>query len=124
MRAVKAFTLKELSAVAHAELRGDPAILIDAVSTLQDAEPGSISFLANRRYRSHLPTTKASAVILAADDAADCPVACLVSDNPYLAHARVVAAFYPEDACVPGIDASAVVDPSARVAQSAQIAAN
>ena len=118
------FKLRELATIAHAELHGDPAILIEAVSTLQDATSGSISFLANRRYRAQLADTKASAVILGAEDAADCPVACLISDNPYLAHARVVAAFFPEAAGVPGIDAAATVDPSARIAHSAQVAAN
>jgi UDP-3-O-[3-hydroxymyristoyl] glucosamine N-acyltransferase len=121
---VVTFTLKELAALAQAELRGDPSLVIKAVSTLQDAGPGTISFLANRRYRSQLRDTRASAVILAADDAAECPVACLVSENPYLSHARVMIAFHPAAAPVPGIHPTACVDASARVAESAEIAAN
>ena len=119
-----AFTLKELAVLARAELRGDPARVVEAVATLQDAGPGTISFFTNPRYRSQLRETRASAVILAADDAADCPVACLVSENPYLSHARVMAAFHPEAAPLPGIHPTACVDASARVAESAEIAAN
>lgn len=117
-------SLQELSAVTGGELRGDPDRMITCVGTLQDAGEGAISFLANRRYASFLPDTKASAVILAAEDADVCPVDCLVVDDPYLAHARVMTALHPPAQTVPGIHASAVVDASAQVAPSAEIAAN
>jgi UDP-3-O-[3-hydroxymyristoyl] glucosamine N-acyltransferase len=117
-------TLSELAETARAELRGDPGLVIERMSTLQDASVGSISFLANPRYKAQLATTGASAVILSAADAADCPVDCLVSDNPYLAHARVMAALYPEPRPVGGVHPSACVDPTAEIADSAQISAN
>ena len=117
-------TLSELSRMAGAELRGDPERVVTHAATLQDASEGAISFLANRRYAAFLPTTRASAVILAADDAPDCPCDCLVSDNPYLAHARVMAALYPDEDPAPGIHPSACVDPTARVADTAEVAAN
>ena len=117
-------TLLELSRISGAELRGDPARVISHAATLQQAGEGAISFLANRRYAAYLADTKASAVILGADDAADCPTDCLVSDNPYLAHARVMSALYPDKAPVPGIHPSAQLDPTAQVAESAQVAAN
>ena len=119
-----ALTLAELAAMAQAELRGDPGLAIDAVATLQDARPGAISFLANPKYKAHLAGTRASAVILAAADADDCPVDCLVSDNPYLAHARVMAALYPDKRCPAGIDQSAVVDSAAQVSSTASIGAH
>jgi len=117
-------TLKELAEVARAELRGDPALVIERMSTLQDATEGSISFLANPRYKAHLAATKASAVIVSAADAADCAVDCLVSDNPYLAHAQVMAALYPEPRRTGGVHPSACIDPTADIAGSAEISAN
>ena len=117
-------TLQALSEVAHAVLRGDPGRVITRVATLQDAGEGAISFLANPRYKPQLASTSASAVILSAADAADCPVDCLVSDNPYLAHAQVMNALYPAAKAVPGVHDTAYVDASARVAASAEIAAN
>ena len=119
-----ALTLDELARLSGAELRGEPSRLIERVATLDEAGKGAISFLANRRYKSQLKTTGASAVILAEEDTVDCPVDCLVSDNPYLAHARVMNALYPEPAGGGGIHSSAVVDSSARVDDSASIAAN
>jgi len=117
-------TLGELAQVAGAELRGDPARVIERVATLPDADPTAISFLANRRYKAYLATTRAGAVILAADDADECQVDCLVSENPYLAHARVMTALYPESSLRAGVHPSAHVAPTARVAPSAEIAAN
>ena len=116
-------TLEALAAIAQADLRGDPARVIERVSTLQDAGEGSISFLANPRYKSHLAGTRASAVILSAENAPDCPVDCLVTENPYLAHARVTTALYPETAHEPGVHPTACVAPSAQVAASAAVGA-
>ena len=116
--------LKDLAEIARAELRGDPERVIERVATLKDAGEGAVSFLANPRYKAYLKTTRASAVILAAADAGDCPVDCLVADNPYLAHARVMTALYPPSQHAAGIHPSACVDPSAQVAVSAVVAAN
>jgi UDP-3-O-[3-hydroxymyristoyl] glucosamine N-acyltransferase len=115
------FTLKALSGIADAQLRGDAQRKIDRVETLQDAGEGAISFLANPRYRSFLKTTRASAVILSAEDAGDCPVDCLISDNPYLSHARVMNALYPAPSAEPGVHPAAQIDPAATVASDAQV---
>ncbi len=117
-------TLEALAEIAQAELRGEPTRPIDRVATLQDATEGAISFLANPRYKSFLAKTGASAVILSSGDAADCPIDCLISDNPYLAHARVMTALYPESAFAAGVHPTAVVDPTAAVAASAAVSAN
>ena len=117
-------TLSKLSRITGAELRGDPERVITHASVLQDADEGAISFLANRRYAAFLPTTRASAVILGPDDAPDCPCDCLVSDNPYLAHARVMVALYPAAELAPGVHPSAHVDATAQVADSAEVSAN
>lgn len=117
-------TLEALAQIARAELRGDPGRQIDEVATLQAAGPNAISFLANARYRPQLADTHAGAVIVAPDDAEACPVDCLVSDNPYLSHARVLAALNPADKVPTGIASGSVVDPTATVAESASIGPN
>ena len=114
-------SLKALAEISGASLRGDPEREINGVATLQDAGPGAITFLANQRYKGYIKDTRASAVILSAEFADDCPVDCLISDNPYLAHARVLAALYPHPRRAAGVDSSSCVDPSARVASTASI---
>ena len=55
--------------------QGNPGCEVGGVATLQHASTGDISFLANRTYRKFLASTRASAVILAAEHLPDCPVA-------------------------------------------------
>ena len=85
------------------------------MATLDDAGPGDIAFLANRRYRGQLATTRASAVILQAEDSAACPVDALVTANPYLAYARIADLLFPVPPVAGGVHPSAVVAPSAQV---------
>ncbi len=118
-----AWRLQELAQAIGAELRGDPETEISGVGTLQHADPGQLSFLSNPLYRRYLTSTRASAVILAAEDAEHCPVAALISDNPYLGYARAASLLYPQPAFSPGIHPSAVVAASANIDSSAHVGA-
>jgi UDP-3-O-[3-hydroxymyristoyl] glucosamine N-acyltransferase len=119
-----AISLGDLAQRFGCELIGDPAVQVSTLGTLSDAGPDALSFLASDAYRKRLPSTKAAAVILKADDAADCPVAALVSDDPYATYARMAAAVCPPPAYAPGIHASAVVAESAEVAATAHVGPN
>ena len=114
-------SLGELAVRFGLKLKGEPGLKVDSVATLGHARAGSLSFLANSRYRRQLAATRATAVLLAEADAADCPVAALIDPNPYLAYSRIAALIHPEPAVQPGIHASAVVAAAARVAASASI---
>lgn len=114
-------TLGELADRFGLELRGAGDIVINGVATLANAKPGQLGFLANPRYNAQLSTTQASAVVIVAANADACPVACLVANDPYRAFAKVAAVFAPSDDAPAGIHASAVVDPSADVADSASV---
>jgi UDP-3-O-[3-hydroxymyristoyl] glucosamine N-acyltransferase len=103
------------------ELRGDPALRVSHVATLAQATDGSLSFLANSRYRKHLGATHATAVVVAPGDAAACPVAAFIDSNPYLAYARIAALMYPPASVTPGIHPSAAVASDASVAPSASV---
>ena len=115
------FSLGELAVRFGLTLRGEPGLTVRSVATLSRANPGTLSFLANSRYRRQLECTRATAVILSAEDVAHCPVAALIDPNPYLAYARIAALLHPETAPEPGIHPSAVVAGGARVAASASI---
>jgi UDP-3-O-[3-hydroxymyristoyl] glucosamine N-acyltransferase len=117
-------TLGELAVRFGLELAGDPDAVVNSVATLASAVPGTISFLANPRYRRQLATTAATAVVLDAGSAAACPVAALVGDNPYAAFARIAQLLHPRSLPAAGVHPSAAVDPAARVAADAAIGAH
>jgi len=85
----RSFSLAELADKVGAELRGDPELLIRGLNTLQDAESGQLSFLANPAYQKYLASTNASGVILSPAAADDYDGAALVHANPYLAYAKL-----------------------------------
>lgn len=115
------FSLGELAVRFGLTLRGEPHLKVRSVATLAHAEAGSLSFLANSRYRRQLQTTRATAVLISAEDDSHCPVAALIHPNPYLVYARIASLMHPEAIPAPGAHPSAVVDSAARVAASAGI---
>lgn len=116
--------LGELAAQFDCELVGDPDVSIDNVAGLQNAGPGSLSFLSNPRFRTQLAATRAAAVILRAEDVDDSATAFLVSDNPYADYARMAAVIHPPPHYAAGIDASAVISTTAEISPTAHVAAN
>ena len=116
-------SLGELATSQGCELIGDPDVIVSGVASLQNASPESLSFLASSSYLSQLPATKAAAVVLRAESAGACPVAALISDNPYATYARMAALVCPEPLFAPGIHATALVADSATIDDSAHIAA-
>lgn len=118
-----AVTLAELAKRFDCELRGDADVEIDGVASLASAGPRSITFVANPAYLPELTHTQAGAVLLCAADAAGYTGNTLITSNPHLSFARILAYLHPEPRHAPGIHASAVVDPGARLATSAAIGA-
>ncbi len=110
------YTLAELAQLLGAELRGDSAVKINGIATLQEARSGQVSFLANASYKKYLAATAATAVVLPPELAADYQGNCLLLDNPYLGYAQLSQLFNNAPA------ASAVVHPSAVIAADAVIA--
>ena len=105
------------------ELHGDPDLEISGIGTLASAVSGELAFLSDKAYRSQLAGTQATAVLLSADHAEECPVAALVTGNPYLVYARVATELFPPVALRPGIHPGAVASPDASIPASCEIAA-
>lgn len=115
------FTVAELAVQFGCELIGDPDVRVSGVGTLSAAGPNDLGFFANPRYRDALRKTAAGVVLLTQDDAGDCPVTALITDNPYAVYARAAAILCPPRTLRPGRHPTAVVDPTAEVAVSAEI---
>ena len=113
--------LGDLAGRLGGELRGDPHCMISSVASLEHAGQGAISFLANRAYRKQLNSTHASAVILEAAFADECPTATITVTNPYAAYAR--AAWLLSEAPVTrcGVHPSAVIGVDCEIASSAWV---
>ncbi len=119
------FTLAELAAAAPGAVVHEPAPAprLVGVAPLQVAGPNQVSFLDNRKYLAALAASHAGVVILHPDMLARLPPgsAALVTEEPYVAWARVAALFHPMRPVRPGVHPSAFVDPAARVDPSAEV---
>ena len=114
-------SLGELATRFGCDLDGDPDVSVNSVAALSNANPDSLSFLSNPNLMKQLSATQAAAVILRAEDADECPVASLISKDPYATYARIAALLHPTPEVIAGIHASAVIAETANVASSAQI---
>jgi UDP-3-O-[3-hydroxymyristoyl] glucosamine N-acyltransferase len=112
--------LADIARVLGAEVEGDGTIEITGVAALEDATPGTISFLADRRLEAHLATTKASALVLA-PGAPPVTVPVIRAPHPYLAFVRIVELFHPVERPPAGVHPTAVVDPTAEIGEDAVI---
>jgi UDP-3-O-[3-hydroxymyristoyl] glucosamine N-acyltransferase len=115
-------TLDEIVARLGGEVAGDGRLEVSAITTLDAAGPGQLSFLANPKYRAKLATTRATAVIVAPEVVKDCPTAAIVTPQPYLYFARVAQWLQPGQRPPVGVHPTAVVE--GVVADSASIGAN
>lgn len=118
------FTLAELAELSGSELRGDPACRVSSVGSLDDAEPGQISFLTSRHFQHYLARTRASAVILSRAWADKSAGNVLINENPSLAYALIAAALTRPEKPAPGTHPSAVIDPSAEIDATARVEPN
>ena len=106
------------------ELAGDPKVSVSGVATLVNAGDSHLSFFANAAYRRQLRDTNAAVVILRSQDLDDCPVAALLTDDPYLVYALIARELHPSPSIQAGIHSSAVISDSASVSADAQVSAN
>ncbi len=89
-------SVRELATLVAAEVRGDESILISGVADLASAQPGQLSFLGNSRYLNAANITKASALIVHAEEGATFPCTELRVKNPSLAFSKIAALFAPQ----------------------------
>ena len=107
--------LAELSQALGARLDGgSPDTEITGVAGIEEASSGQVTFVANPKYAAAARTTRASAVIVAEDFP---PIAAVTlrARNPYLTFARAIELFYQPPRYPPGLHATAVIHPSARL---------
>jgi len=115
-------TIQELAALVGGTVTRDPATPVTGVNTIDDARAGEITFVANPKYASRLASTRAGAVVCAADVAATSPVPAIVVKDAALAFLKITECFTPkEPPPPPGVHPSAFVHEKASVAPDASV---
>jgi UDP-3-O-[3-hydroxymyristoyl] glucosamine N-acyltransferase len=113
--------LSAIAAALHTPIEnGSPDTEITGLNGIEQAGPGDLTFVANPKYSAAARSTRASAVIVAEDFPA-ISAAMLRAKDPYLSFARALELFHQPIRYVPGVHATAVVHPSAKIGADAHI---
>lgn len=102
-------TLRELAAAVGATVRGDASYQVTGLATLRSASAEHIAFLANEKYRAQVDTTAAGAVIMRAEDDQGVATNALLTENPYLAYAKIAQLLDHTPQMTPAIHPTAVI---------------
>jgi UDP-3-O-[3-hydroxymyristoyl] glucosamine N-acyltransferase len=112
--------LAELARKLSCAVEGDADLEITGVAGIDAAQPGDLTFLVNRKYRSSLRTTRASAILCGPEEPRSA-IAALRSSNPYLDFARAIEIFHPAPHYAPSVHPTAVIAGSAKVGVAAHV---
>jgi UDP-3-O-[3-hydroxymyristoyl] glucosamine N-acyltransferase len=121
-----AYTPADIAAITGAQrIAGATTRTITDIASLESARPGDLSFLGNARYKSRVPDSKASALLLPLDYAGEpgADQVFIFVENPSVALARLCArieqSLWPKPPA--GVHPSAVVAPTAQVDPTAHV---
>ncbi|MFK8050263.1 MAG: UDP-3-O-(3-hydroxymyristoyl)glucosamine N-acyltransferase [Halioglobus sp.] len=114
-------SLGELAKTLELEFTGDSQAQITGLAPLGSAGIGQLSFLASKKYLSQLTSTQAQAVILTGEFSEQCPVDCLIANDPYVAFARATQLFDNSPKASVGIHPTAVIAADSEVHDTASI---
>jgi len=119
------FTAHEISLMLNGTIEGDPNAAVNQLAKIEEATPGSLSFLANPRYEPHLYTTAASIVIVNRDlQVNEAVSATLIRvDNAYSAFSVLLERYNTIKLDKKGIEQPSFIHPTATVGENAYIGA-
>lgn len=120
----KTWTLAALADATQTTVHGNADKTIQAVASIEQAQAHELSYIRDRKYFNLLNTSKAGALILTADLAAQYQGNALISKNPYLTYARIVTLFNPLHRPAAGIHPSAVIAEEVSLGADVHIGAN
>jgi UDP-3-O-[3-hydroxymyristoyl] glucosamine N-acyltransferase len=114
------FTLGQLADALGATLEGDAARVVTGVAPLESAGPDDVSFVTDARHRAAALSSRAGAFVAGAG-LTGLPAAVLRVASPQQAMIDLILRFHPDPPVLPGVHASAVVAPDARVDATAAV---
>ena len=117
------FSARQIADVLEGTVEGKPEVKISRLAKIEEAEAGSLSFLANPKYTPFIYTTKASIVIVNDDFIPEQPVnATLIRvKDAYSAFARLLELYNQIKNEKKGTSSLAFISPSAKIGQDVYI---
>jgi UDP-3-O-[3-hydroxymyristoyl] glucosamine N-acyltransferase len=120
------YSLAEIAEFIDSKVVGNSSAVVNNIATLENASKKSISFLSNKKYHKYIKTTLANAVIVSSSFKVDDRINYLVSDDPYIAYAKLTTLFKESifELDNPVIHPSAVISNESKIGKDVSIGAN
>jgi UDP-3-O-[3-hydroxymyristoyl] glucosamine N-acyltransferase len=120
------YSLAEIAEFIDSKVVGNSSAVVNNIATLENASKESISFLSNKKYHKYIKTTLANAVIVSNSFKVDDRINYLVSDDPYIAYAKLTTLFKESifELDNPVIHPSAVISNESKIGKDVSIGAN
>ena len=114
---------KQIAAILNGSITGDPEVEITGPSKIEDGKPGTITFLANPKYKEYIYTTEASIVLVDKDFEAEEKIkpTLIKVENVYAALAILMENFNSGISLHSGIASTAVVDNTVKLGNNVNI---
>lgn len=119
------FTAQELGLMLNGTVEGDPLVAVNQLGKIEEAQAGSLSFLANPKYEQYLYTTNASVVIINNDQALAGPVKSTLIrvENAYVAISILLEKYNTAKLHKTGIEQPSFIHPSATLGENVYVGA-
>ncbi len=117
--------IKKIADFLNGTIEGDDTLVIQGLAKIEDAEEGTITFLANPLYTPYVYKTNASAIVVRKDFVPEKKVkATLIRvDDPYKAFTELLEFYNGTNQFKTGIEPNAFIHPSAKIGKNVYIGA-
>jgi UDP-3-O-[3-hydroxymyristoyl] glucosamine N-acyltransferase len=125
----RALSVQQIAQLVQGKLHGEGSGQVTAVSDIEHAGPGQVSFFANRKYLEHFLKSQATAIFVPQDFEAEILMARKPSvttafisvPNPVLAFAKIAMCFIETPLIQKGVDQRACISATAKIHETAVI---
>lgn len=114
---------KQIAQLVNGSIVGDPEVIVSGPSKIEDGKPGTITFLANPKYKEYIFTTEASVVLVGNDFQTDISIlpTLIKVENVYGALAILMENFNTGISIHSAIAPTAILDSSVELEQNVSI---
>ncbi|CEN34840.1 UDP-3-O-(3-hydroxymyristoyl)glucosamine N-acyltransferase [Capnocytophaga cynodegmi] len=119
------FTALQIANILHGEVEGNPDVEVYKLSKIEEGEEGSITFLANPKYKNYIYTTKASIAIVnkTFEAESELSVTLVKVDDAYSAFSKLLEYYNQIKLNKKGIEDPSFISKSARIGQDVYVGA-
>ncbi|CEN35911.1 UDP-3-O-(3-hydroxymyristoyl)glucosamine N-acyltransferase [Capnocytophaga cynodegmi] len=119
------FTALQIANILHGEVEGNPDVEVYKLSKIEEGEAGSITFLANPKYKNYIYTTEASVAIVnkTFEAESELSVTLVKVDDAYSAFSKLLEYYNQIKLNKKGIEDPSFISKSAQIGQDVYVGA-